>query len=63
MSSSSGGISFCGMLAILFIGLKLTHFVEWNWLWVLSPFWIGLAFWVGVLSLIGVVALVIAMFE
>lgn len=36
-SSSSGGIGFCGLLTILFIGLKLTHYINWSWWWVLSP--------------------------
>jgi hypothetical protein len=40
-SKSSGGISFLGMLTILFIGLKLTGYVDWSWTWVLSPLWIG----------------------
>lgn len=38
-----GGISFTGLLTILFIGLKLTGFITWAWIWVLSPLWIGLA--------------------
>ena len=42
-SSSSGGISFLGLLTILFIGLKLTGFIAWPWLWVLSPLWLGFA--------------------
>ncbi len=39
-SSSSGGIGFVGLLTILFIALKLTGYVTWSWLWVLSPIWI-----------------------
>lgn len=35
-------LSFLGMLAIVFITLKLTGTITWSWLWVLSPFWIGL---------------------
>jgi len=35
-----GGIGFFGMLAILFIGLKLTHNIAWSWWWVLAPLWI-----------------------
>ena len=35
--SSSGGIGFCGMLTILFIGLKVTNYISWSWFWVLSP--------------------------
>jgi hypothetical protein len=41
-SSSSSGIGFCGMLAVLFIGLKLANIINWSWWWVLSPLWIGL---------------------
>lgn len=33
------------LLGLLFIGLKLTHYINWPWLWVLSPFWIPLALW------------------
>jgi len=39
-SSSSGGIGFTGLLTIVFITLKLTHVIEWSWVWVLSPIWI-----------------------
>jgi hypothetical protein len=37
------GISFTSLLAILFIGLKLTGVINWSWLWVLSPIWIPIA--------------------
>ena len=47
----SGGISFCGLLAVLFIGLKLTGHIDWSWLWVLSPLWIP---WCLLLSILGV---------
>lgn len=39
-SQQSGGIGFVGLLAILFIGLKLTGYIAWSWWWVLSPIWI-----------------------
>jgi hypothetical protein len=42
-SSSSGGIGFFALLGILFIGLKLTHYIAWSWLYVLMPLWIPLA--------------------
>lgn len=38
-STSSGGIGFIGLLTILFIGLKLTGYIDWSWWWVLSPIW------------------------
>ena len=38
--------SFLSLLTILFVGLKLTHYIDWSWWWVLSPtlFQFGLAF-------------------
>lgn len=37
---ANGGIGFCGILAIVFIVLKLTGNIAWSWWWVLSPLWI-----------------------
>lgn len=42
-SSSSGGLSFAGLLTIVFITLKLLGVISWSWVWVLSPMWISLA--------------------
>ncbi|GEB79771.1 hypothetical protein DDE01_11860 [Desulfovibrio desulfuricans] len=42
-SKQSGGIGFCGALAILFIALKLTDKIDWSWWWVLSPVWVPFA--------------------
>ena len=53
-SGRSGGMSFTGALAILFIGLKLAGIIDWPWVWVLSPLWIGLA--IAVLATIAYVA-------
>lgn len=52
---SSGGISFFGLLAIVFITLKLTSVIAWSWWWVLFPLWGPVAFVLslGVLVLIG----------
>lgn len=38
-SSSSSGIGFGGLLAIVFITLKLLGKIDWSWWWVLSPLW------------------------
>jgi hypothetical protein len=40
-NSSSSGIGFGGLLALLFIALKLCGVIDWSWWWVLSPIWIG----------------------
>lgn len=63
--TTRGGIGFLGMLAILFIGLKLTGYITWSWWWVLSPLWIPfaiiagigviLAFFYGMIKLIEVI--------
>jgi hypothetical protein len=42
-TSSSSGIGFTGLLTIVFITLKLTGYIDWSWVWILSPMWIGLA--------------------
>ena len=54
----SSGISFGGLLAIVFITLKLMGYIAWSWLWVLSPLWIPLAIVVAVLLVAGIVALI-----
>lgn len=40
-SNSSGGGGFLGLLTVLFVGLKLTGYIDWSWWWVLSPIWIS----------------------
>lgn len=47
----SNSISFLGLLTILFIGLKLTNYIDWSWWWVLSPIWIPFSFGVLVILL------------
>lgn len=58
-SSSSGGIGFVGLLAIAFIVLKLTGYIDWAWAWVLSPIWISVSCWlvaIGVLLFLAVLS-------
>lgn len=53
-SSKSGvSIGFGGLLTILFIGLKLTNYITWSWLWVLSPLWIPIAIVLFLFSIVG----------
>ena len=35
-------IGFVGALTLLFVALKLTNVIDWDWVWVLSPVWISL---------------------
>jgi hypothetical protein len=47
----SGGVSFLGLLAIVFITLKLCNVIDWSWWWVTCPLWIVAAIW-GALAVI-----------
>ena len=49
------GLSFVDALTLLFIALKLTGQIDWNWIWVLSPIWISISF----LAVLAVVILLI----
>ena len=57
-STSNGGIGFCGLLTILFIGLKLTDHIDWSWWWVLSPLWIPVAILVVLLIFFGIIEVI-----
>jgi len=57
-TTPSCGIGFAGLLAVLFIGLKLTGAISWSWLWVLSPLWIG---WAVVLLIVAICLLLVAL--
>ena len=37
--TTSGGLSLCSALTLLFIGLKLCKVIDWSWWLVLSPLW------------------------
>lgn len=52
-STTSSGIGFPGLLAILFIALKLTGVITWSWLWVLAPIWIPFVIAVFILIIAG----------
>ena len=45
-----------GLLAILFITLKLTGVITWSWLWVLAPIWIPFVIIVFILASIVIIA-------
>lgn len=62
-SSSSGGVGVASLLGVAFVVLKLTHFVDWPWLWVLAPFWIPFVSALVVLVVLGVIFLVRAVLK
>jgi len=53
---STGSLGFTGLLAILFIALKLTSVINWSWWWVLSPLWIPLGIGIVVIIIISIIA-------
>lgn len=50
--NENSGIGFFGLLTILFICLKLTGYIDWAWIWVLSPIWIPIVVIIGLLLII-----------
>jgi len=50
--NSSSGVSFAGLLTILFIGLKLGNVITWTWIWVLSPIWISISISIAILFIV-----------
>jgi hypothetical protein len=47
-------IGFFGMLALIFITLKLTNVILWSWVWVLAPLWMPIAITLLVFLLIAI---------
>jgi hypothetical protein len=52
-------IKFSGLLTtlltVLFVGLKLTNYINWSWWWVLSPLWIPIVLIILLILLTGIV--------
>ena len=57
-TSKAGGVGFLGLLALIFITLKLTGVIGWSWLWVLAPLWIPAALVVAIIVILFIVMLV-----
>lgn len=51
------GITFTGLLTVVFIALKLTGVINWSWWWVLSPIWIP---WTIAIILAFIIAIIVA---
>lgn len=57
-SASTGGIGFCGLLAVAFIVLKLCNVIQWSWWWVLAPLWIPAAIVIVLIVIVLICALI-----
>ena len=59
-TTKSGGVSFAGLLFLLFLGLKLTNQIDWSWWWVTAPLWAPLALVLGFALIVIIIAFLIA---
>lgn len=48
------GVGFLGLLALVFIALKLSNHIDWGWEWVLAPLWIPFSVVLALFMLAGV---------
>lgn len=55
-SGSTGGI-FWTLLAVAFIVLKVTHLIDWPWVWILAPIWIPAAIALAAIVVVMIVVL------
>jgi hypothetical protein len=54
-SAKTGGISFTGALALVFIVMKLMGWgavATWSWWWVLSPLWLPIVIVLGFMAIV-----------
>lgn len=62
-TTSARGITFCGLLGIVFIVLKLCGTITWSWWWVTAPLWGGTALILGITLITCLVAVIIGLCE
>jgi len=53
----SGGVGFVTLLGVLFIGLKLTGYIDWSWWLVLLPIYGQVIFGLILLAIAGLIYL------
>lgn len=49
-------MTFTGLLFLLFLGLKLTGYIAWSWVWVTAPLWMPMMLVLFIFAVLGVVA-------
>lgn len=58
----SSGITFPMLLFLVFLVLKLTNVITWNWLWVTAPLWFTPAIVLSIFIIIAIIFLLIFFF-
>ena len=48
----NSGMGFISILTLIFIVLKLTNNINWQWIWILSPIWISMGLFIIIFSII-----------
>lgn len=46
------------ILFVVFLVLKLTHLIDWSWIWVFAPLWIGFIVFVLMILIIAIIGLI-----
>jgi len=59
-NNSGSGVGFFGVLAALFIGLKLTNYITWSWWWVLAPLWLPITVALAIMGLTAIILVLAA---
>lgn len=57
--ASFGGITFLQLLTIVFVVLKLTHYIDWSWWWVLAPLWAPVVLVIAVVFILGIIGAIV----
>lgn len=56
---SGPSLGLCSMLFLIFLTLKLTHYIDWSWWWITAPLWMPWAFFIGLFMLSGILVAII----
>ena len=56
ISINFGGCGFT--LSMIFLVLKLTHIIDWAWVWIFAPIWIPLALAASILLIYSIVRII-----
>lgn len=53
------GVGIATLLTVLFVGLKLTNYIDWSWFWVISPMIFQIVIWLLLLLFILILKLIV----
>ncbi|HRT03169.1 MAG TPA: hypothetical protein P5513_04460 [Candidatus Diapherotrites archaeon] len=57
------GITFNGLLFIVFLILKLCNVINWSWWWVFAPIWMPIAIVIGAWIVVFIVGAIIVLIK